>query len=272
MTKLQNLIIIGISSVGICSASLAATQVERRNIEGKIETVIIDGSMARINTGNPNNYSLIDMNNSKMYVVDVRKRQIVKMDIIGKPPEVSMQNFPAQNPITAKLVRKPSNRLIAGYSTTKYVVKVNGRTCSENYFSEVQISDFKRYIDAMFKFEDSRKVQGMPMPPCIRGHEKLTRQMRELGISMKMVMIMGKQGKKVLHEITDIKTNINVPAHTFNLPRGYSMISEQEMIEQQQAEMRQSQSYWRNQQPEQSRQPMMPSWQQDRRSNENPYY
>lgn len=263
MTKLQNIIIIGVTSIGICSASLAATQVERRNIEGKIETLIIDSSMARINTGNPNNYRLIDMNKSKMYVVDVGKRQIVKMDIVGKPPEVSMQNFPAQNPITAKLVRKRSNRLIAGYPTTKYVVKVSGRTCSENYFADIdQLSDFKRYIDTMFKFEDSRKVQGMPMPPCIRGHQKLKKQMKALGISMKMIMIMGKQGKKVLHEITEIKTNTNVPANTFNLPRSYRMISEQQMIEEQQAAMRQ-----RN-----NRQPMMPPWQQDRRQNENSYY
>jgi outer membrane lipoprotein-sorting protein len=264
MTKLQNMIIIGVTSIGVCSASLAATQVERRNIEGKIETVIVDGSMARINTGNPNNYTVIDMHKSKMYVVDVRNRLIVNMDIIGKPPEVSKHNFPAQNPITAELVKKRSNRLIAGYSTTKYVVKVSGRTCSQNYFSTVleKLTDFKRYIDTMSKFEDSRKVQGMPMPPCIRGHEKLKRQMKALGISMKMVMMMGKQGKKVLHEITDIKTNTNVPANTFNLPRSYRMISEQQMIEEQQAAMRQRHNP----------QPMMPPWQQDRRRNENSYY
>lgn len=164
MTKLQSMVIIGVTSIGISSASLAATQVERRNIEAKIETLVIDGSMARINAGDPNHYSLIDMDKGKMYMVDVSKRRIVKMDIIGKPPEVPMRNFPAQNPITAKLVRKRSNRLIAGFSTTKYVVKVNDRTCSKNYFSKEfdKVTDFKRYIDTMSKFEDSRKVQGMP--------------------------------------------------------------------------------------------------------------
>lgn len=231
MTKLQNLIIIGVSSVGICNASLAATQVERRNIEAKIETITIDGSMVRLNTNDPNNYSVIDMDKGKMYIVDAHKRQIVNMDIIGKPPEISRRNFRAQNPITAKLVKKRSNKLIAGYSTTKYVLKVDGRTCSKYYFSKQleKITDFKRYIDTMSKMENSRKVQGMPMPPCIRGHNKLKNKMKALGISMKMVIMMGKMGSRVLHEIVSVKTNVTVPANSFNVPSGYRMISEQEM-------------------------------------------
>lgn len=231
MTKLQNLIIIGVSSVGICNASLAATQVERRNIEAKIETITIDGSMVRLNTNDPNNYSVIDMDKGKMYIVDAHKRQIVNMDIIGKPPEISRRNFRAQNPITAKLIKKRSNKLIAGYSTTKYVLKVDGRTCSKYYFSKQleKITDFKRYIDTMSKMENSRKVQGMPMPPCIRGHNKLKNKMKALGISMKMVIMMGKMGSRVLHEIVSVKTNVTVPANSFNVPSGYRMISEQEM-------------------------------------------
>ncbi len=235
MTKLQNLIIIGVSSLGICSTSLAATKVERRNIEAKIETIIIDGSMVRLNTGDPNNYNVIDMDKGKMYIVDASKRQIVKMDIIGKPPEIPTHNFPAQKPIKAKLVKKRSNRLIAGYSTSKYLLKVNGRTCSKNYFSKEleKITDFKRYIDTMFKMEDSRKVQGMPMPPCIRGHEKLKKQMQALGISMKMEIMMGTMGSRVLHEIVNVKTNVTVPANIFDLPRGYRIISEQQMRQRQ---------------------------------------
>jgi len=231
MTKLQNLIMIGVSSVGICNASLAATQVERRNIEAKIETIIIDGSMVRLNTDDPNNYSVIDMDKGKMYIVDASKRQIVNMDIMGKPPEIPRRNFRAQNSIQAKLIKKRSNRLIAGYSTTKYVLKVDGRTCSKYYFSKQvdKITDFKRYIDAMFNMENSRKVQGMPMPPCIRGHNKLKKQMEALGISMKMQIIMGSMGSRVLHEIVSVKTNVTVPANSFNLPNGYRMISEQQM-------------------------------------------
>lgn len=231
MTKLQNLIIIGVSSVGICSASLAATQVERRNIEAKIETIIIDGSMVRINSGDSNHYSVIDIDKGKMYIVDASKRQIVKMDIIGKPPEVSRRNFPAQNAIKAKLVKKRSNKLIAGYSTTKHVLKVDGRTCSKYYFSKdlEKVTDFKRYIDTMSRMEVSRKVPGMPKPPCIRGHEKLKKQMKALGISMEMQIMMGRMGSRVLHEIVSVKTNVTVPANRFNLPRGYRMISEQQM-------------------------------------------
>lgn len=235
MTKLQNLIIIGVSSVGICSASLAATKVERRNIEAKIETIIIDGSMVRINSGDSNHYSVIDMDKGKMYVVDASNRRIIKMDIIGKPPEVSMHNFRAQNPIKAKLVKKRSNKLIAGYSTTKHVLKVDGRTCSKYYFSKnlEKVTDFRRYIDTMSKMEASRKVQGMPMPPCVRGHDKLKKQMKALGISMKMQIMMGKMGNRVLHEIVKVKTNVKVPANIFNLPMGYKMISEQEMMQRQ---------------------------------------
>jgi hypothetical protein len=231
MTKLQNLIIISVSSVGICNASLAATQVERRNIEANIETIIIDDSMARLNTGNPNHYNVIDMARGKMYIVDASKRQIVKMDIIGKPPEISRRNFRAQKPIKAKLIKKRSNRLIAGYATTKYALKVNGRTCSKNYFSKQldKVTDFKRYIDTMSRMEASRKVQGMPMPPCIRGHNKLKGQMTALGISMKMEIMMGTMGSRVLHEIIKVKTNITVPANIFDLPRGYRIISEQQM-------------------------------------------
>jgi hypothetical protein len=44
-----------------------------------------------------------------------------------------------------------------------------------------------------------------------------------------MQIIMGTMGSRVLHEIVKVKTNVTVPANIFDLPRGYRMISEQQM-------------------------------------------
>lgn len=247
MIDLHHRIIVGIFTACVCSASFAATVVERNEM-GKIQKIILDKDVARIDSSVSNYYTLLYLDKGKAYMVNNEEKRIVEMNIIGTPPKLP-QNMPPwqrrqdRSSQKAELVEKGNGPTIAGYPTIDYQVKTNGQLCSENYFSKkaAQVPYLKAFIKAMSDMTRSRKIKGMPVHPCQKAHDDLEAESMTLGFPMKSLVKMGKRGgEKVRFEIISIKTDVDVPADTFTLPkRGYDVISEQQMIAEGQAKMRQ---------------------------------
>jgi hypothetical protein len=252
MNHLHSGIIVGIVSASVCGASFAATVVERSQME-TTQKITLDEDDVRINSPDPNFYTLMDLDKGKAYMVNTKEKRIVEMDIIGTPPKLPQDMMPAWQrsqppqdrreppPVKAELVEKGNGPEIAGYPTVKYQVKANGQVCSENYFSKkaAQVPYIKGWIKAMYDMTNSRKMKGMPVHPCQKAHDDLEAESMKLGFPMKSVVKIGKRGDdKVRFEIIRIKTDVDVSADTFTLP-GYDVISEQEMIAEGQAKMQQ---------------------------------
>jgi len=141
--------------------------------------------------------------------------------------------------VKAKLVKRGNGPKIAGYSTKHYQLKALDKACSDYYFSKTaaKVDYIEAFIDASNKMVNSRKVKGMPVHPCQQAQDELEADMKKHGVTLKLVFKGGKD--HVMYEITSIQTGVKVPADVFALPTsGYKMMSEQDMIEEKQAKMR----------------------------------
>ncbi len=238
--NLSRWIIIGLA--GMCSTSWAATVV-KRELQGNTEKIIMEGQQVRIETQNSNYYTLMYLAQSKTYMIEVKEKRIIEMDIVGKPPKLPPNRHPMPKPpwgdsVNAELVEKGNGPNIAGYPTKRYQIKALGKACSDNYFSKEVASHIDAFLEASDKMINSRKIKGMFVHPCQQAYDDLKAKMRKQGVSMKLVLKGGKKGDMVMYEITDIQTNVKVSAALFKLPMGYKTISEQKMIEERQVKMK----------------------------------
>jgi hypothetical protein len=248
MNFFNRILIIGIASAIACSTSWAATVIERNEF-GKQQTITLDEEQVRIDSPIPHIYMLMDLKKAKVYMINTKEREIVKMNLVGESPQPprqmrersrDRQQQSWQQTTKPELVHKGKGPNIAGYPTVSYQVKANDKVCSENYFSHpaAEVAYLENFIKAMSKMANSRKPKGMPLPPCLKAYEQLEAKSMKLGIPMKIIFKGGRQGDKVADEITSIKTNVKVAANTFALPTDYKMMTEQEMREKAQQEMR----------------------------------
>jgi len=244
MNNVHRWITISLASVSLCGASWAATVV-KRDIQGQTQDIVMEGQQVRIQTKEPNYYTLMALDKGKVYMVDNKEKRIVEMDIVGKPPEPP-RGMPQHKPkppwgdsVKAKLVKRGNGPKIAGYSTKHYQLKALDKACSDYYFSKTaaQVDYIEAFIDASNKMVNSRKVKGMPVHPCQQAQDELEADMKKHGVSLKLVFKGGKD--HVMYEITSIQTGVKVPASVFALPTtGYKTMSEQNMIEEEQAKMK----------------------------------
>jgi hypothetical protein len=94
MNHLHSGIIVGIVSASVCGASFAATVVERSQME-TTQKITLDEDDVRINSPDPNFYTLMDLDKGKAYMVNTKEKRIVEMDIIGTPPKLPQDMMPA---------------------------------------------------------------------------------------------------------------------------------------------------------------------------------
>jgi hypothetical protein len=235
--SLKGAITFGILSASLCSASFAATVVERHDIQGKKEVITLENKQVHIGGEDPNYYSVMDLNEQKVYLVDGYKKRIVEMDIEGKPPELPEGKKPPwfnqpQQPVTAHLKYdyKKAAR-IAGYDSHYYQLQVyfqkQWRPCFENYFSQkaAKVPYLVDFLEAISVISKSRRLKGMPVHPCFQALDNKADQLKKLGVPMKTVIKVNK-ADKVKHEILSIKRGVSVSSVLFKLPDDYERISE----------------------------------------------
>jgi hypothetical protein len=251
MNYLHHWLIVGIACTTMTPTSWAGTVIERRDTQGNTQKIFLDENKARIDSSDPNRYTLMNLQEKKAYMVDSKEKRMVALDFMGSPPPLppNMPKPPAQPPVKAELVKKGEGPKIAGYPTVNYQVLANGKECSENYLSPeaTKIAYVQDFITAIYKMSDSRKPKGMPEHPCQQAKDDLEAKSMELGVPMKSMVKGGQQGEKdgpqkkeekVRHEILSIKTDVKIPEDTFTLPKDYKVISEQELIKMMQADMK----------------------------------
>lgn len=234
-------LIVSVIMVSVTS-TWAATIVERRDTRGDKQKIIMEEQQARIETSNPNFYTLIDLEKEKAYMVNADEQQIMTMNIVGIPPKPprDMPPLPKLPDINAELIKKGEGPEIAGYTTINYQVIAAGKVCSENYFSleAMKVPHVKVFLDAMYQMSSSRKPKDLPVHPCQQAHDELEAQSMKLGVPMKSVIKgSGEKGDKVKYEIISIQTDVKIPQNTFVLPKKYQLKTEAQMLEEQQAMM-----------------------------------
>ncbi|NJO15488.1 MAG: hypothetical protein HC877_06995 [Thioploca sp.] len=194
---------------------------------------------ARIETSNPNFYTLIDLEKGKAYMVNTEEKQLMAMNIVGTPLKLS-RDEPSLPKIKAELIENGEGPKVAGYTTINYQVVAEGKVCSENYFSleAMKVPYVKAFLDAMYQMSSSRKPKGLLVHPCQQAHDELEARSMKLGVPMKSIIKGSREkGDKVKYEIIRIQTDVNIPENTFTLPKKYQLKTEAQLLEEQQAMM-----------------------------------
>jgi hypothetical protein len=231
-------LIVGVVIVSV-TPTWAATIVERRDTRGDKQKIIMEEQQARIETSNPNFYTLIDLEKGKAYMVNTEEKQLMAMNIVGTPPKLPRDRPPLPK-IKAELIENGKGPKVAGYTTINYQVVAEGKVCSENYFSleAMKVPYVKAFLDAMYQMSSSRKPKGLQVHPCQQAHDELEARSMKLGVPMKSVIKGSREkGDKVKYEIIRIQTDVNIPENTFTLPKKYQLKTEAQMLEEQQAMM-----------------------------------
>lgn len=201
----------------------------------KSQKVFIKGSMARTETGRPDYYMLMDLDNKHMYGVNTTSKQIV--DMSQKPknaqiPEPKEADTKENNGVT--LVKKEGGKTVAGYETVQYQVMAQGKACGFEYVSAKaqKLKELNTFVQTMQDMQRKRMKSLAAMPfiqqdPCVLASAQASLNLADLGLSLRSEDAQG----KVRREVVSIQSDAKLPEDTFKLPADYERLTPMEMMQ-----------------------------------------
>lgn len=212
-------------SIFLVSLSLqanAATLVETEESDTGIQKMWIQGSKMRVDMGASGEYMLVDYSNKKIVIINPAKKEVMDVSDFASGGADVTQGL---NVRVKHLGPGPS---IAGYATQKYVLSVNGQTCSQTLVSQKALKDanLANLLEAMTRI-DFNPMGGQFMSECDRADVLFAKRMKKLGMPLATV----EQNGVVTDKVKRIVKNAPLPAGGFNLPSGYKKVSMQQKMQ-----------------------------------------
>ncbi len=216
--------------LAVQQVAFSAVLIESKQGNGSIDKVYIKGAQVRIDSSTEPGYVLINTDKGTMHAVNHTEKQI--MDI-GEAISQNKQTMPGKNKFDIKFSKKGSGPTIAGYSTTHYVIMVNGQKCSDEYTSKKLMNDLgveKTFNKLMTMFKDlAPDMSGMMMnqDPCMAAEQQILGNYMKHGFPMRSV---DKNGS-LETEVVKVKKKASLPAGGFDFPKGYKMVDMSQMMQ-----------------------------------------
>lgn len=241
--------ITGLAMTLAITPTWAATVIKHQGgKQNKEQSVAIEGDKARMDSGMEGGFSLLDLTANKIFMVDERNKRVIKMGVGEEMPALPTQpsRHDAKKPpeVDAKLVKIGEGPKILEYPTLHYQLVANEVVCSEEYFSEAaaKVTGLQKFINALAAISQDRKAKMAQMPsplrmrdPCMQAREKLEEDAAKLGVPMRSVDSKG----RVLTEVVSIATDVKMSAEQFELPRDFKVMTEKELIQALETEVKQ---------------------------------
>lgn len=209
----------------IAPLAYGGTMLQGRDDEGGVTVIKIEGRQARIETGDDSGYMLIHMGAGKVYSVNNEQRMV--LDVSSAPPTPPGTPDNTQTaPTVTKVGQGPE---IAGYPTVQYRVKVGAARCFDDYLAPKALhnEEIRRFVQAMADWTARLHNTGAAdEDECDAAADALNQRYPRLGIPLRTVDAAG----TVIHEITRIQTGTTYPSDIFELPRGYQVLTQQELM------------------------------------------
>ncbi len=206
------------------TGAFAGTLIESRDENGDLAKMRISETMARIDSGEPEDYMIVDLQASAVYVVSPAERIILLLDegMMGMPARAG------EAPPKVEVDGQGAGGKVAGYETRRYRVSVAGRHCFDDYVSAavLDLPGMRRFAQVM------AQASGEPVSraedPCAYAIEMMGQRYASLGVPLKTVEADG----RVSHEILRIVTNVDFSADVFVLPPDYQRITQADLMRQ----------------------------------------
>jgi len=217
------------SAFAVQQVTFATVLIESKQGDGSLDKVYIKGSQVRIDSSAEPGYVLIDTDKGTMHAVNHTEKQVMN---IGEAIAQNKQQMPNKTKFDIKFAKKGSGPTIAGYSTTHFVIMVNGQKCSDEYTSKKLMNDLgveKTFKKLMTMFKDlAPDMSGMMnQDPCMAAEQQISENYVKHGFPMRSVY---KDGS-LETEVVKTKKNASLPAGGFDFPKGYKMVDMSQMMQ-----------------------------------------
>jgi hypothetical protein len=238
----------------------SATVLKHQNQQGQTQQATITETKARLESGQPNRYMILDLAANKMYAVEAQQQKVLAMEVSAEAPAMpampNMPNMPQPPEIKSDLVVKGSGPNMLGYETQQVQITANGELCSDNYVAAaaLEVPYLSPFLNTMAELTRSRQSMmkmAMAFSPCLTAQAEQEEALMAKGVVLKSVDGQG----QLLHEIIQIETDVTVEPQLFSFPDSYQVVSEQQLMQERMQQMQQMQQQFGGQQPPQ----MMPN-------------
>ena len=212
---------LSIMILSVSSYVHAATLVESEDSHEGVQKMWVEGSKMRIDTANNSEYMLADYAKRQILIIDPAKKEMI--DASHFVNETADQT----KGLNVRVKHMGSGPNIAGYSTQKYALIVNGRTCNQTLISAKALKDskLKPLLEAMAKI-DFNPMGSQFMNECDRADLIFARRMKNLGLPLGTI-----ENGQIRDKVRRIVQNAKPPAGGFNAPSGYRTISLQQKMQ-----------------------------------------
>ncbi|NOY66401.1 MAG: hypothetical protein GXP13_03205 [Gammaproteobacteria bacterium] len=216
-TLFKNLITLVILSIPL--ASFSATLIEHEDPENS-SRIWIDGSNIRIEMDRNGQYMLVDAKRNTVFIVEPAKRELIDMSEM-------VQQSKNTHGLKVKVDYVGKGPVIAGYSTKKYKLSVNGKQCELSLVSRQALKDTR--IGGLMEKMDSMKFNPMAdqyLSDCERADGLFSVKMKNLGMPLATI----DQGGVLRDKVKRITKNATLPEGGFKIPSGFRRVTMQQKM------------------------------------------
>ncbi len=216
-------------------SALADVQITIKGDKGRISTFSSNGKVARIEDKQMPGYVIIDHASGDFYMVDTKRGEIMRSGIGKGGVAVNASK------ISINLKDKGGGQKIAGYSTRKFEMIVNGENCGTIYAS----SELLKNNEIRAIFESMRSMQqfsrnrtggmGGIMSVCQQANMQLADMIESSGAPMRVL----DQSGKLQSEVVAVDTKKKFAASHYALPSGMKVVDMSEKMNQAEQETQQ---------------------------------
>ncbi len=210
--------------------------IESQEAERGSSRVSIDSDWARIDNSDWDIYILINLSDNHVYAISPQEQQIVDLSTPAPTPSAHAQEAIAKvgqpEAILDKLGPGPK---IAGFPTTRYQVSVNNNRCYQEYLATQPLQNplIQRFVQALAQASTTEADAALeiainPERICQLADNLVDDQYPTLGIPMLTTDAKNNEA----HRITSIRPHADFSQHFFSLPKGYRILSRQEVQQQ----------------------------------------
>jgi hypothetical protein len=214
--------------LGAGNIAWADAQIRFKDAEGNVNTMQTNGSMVRINGGPTPGYLLLNGATGEFFIVNPERNEIIKVapDELAGMTEVGDLNM--------GLKTRGGREKVAGYTTGRYDLLVNGSLCGTLYGSSelIQNSDLQQMLVAMRGMHKLGRAMvaglGKPLSECQRAESRLADLADSSGFVLRFVDDQGQQR----FEVISLETDAVVDEAAYELPQGMPIVDMSEKMQQ----------------------------------------
>ena len=221
--------ILTVACLVAAEGSSADVLVKAEELGSGLSEIRIDKDWARLlELSTPQQFMLVDLKKHVSYMADQDKKIMLRMDdmhFASTEAQSEQNNLPKPKVTLTKTGGGPT---VAGFETSRYVLKANNQLCSEHFISmdALKIPEIKSFSKSIEKLAKSPQYMTEHETPC--GYAEI--EFEQMAFNKGIPLLTKNNRGKVTFRVLEVNTNITFSEHEVAPPSDYEMVSAQQMM------------------------------------------